>query len=97
MQIARRLFIGGNWKSTMTRTGALELVGSTLNNMSHNPSNMDVVVFPNNLLISEVTNSLSNPNVHVINFKKLITLRLVFKMFLEKILELLLGKLQPFM
>ena len=68
MQIARRLFIGGNWKSTMTKSSALELVGATLNKIGHNPSNMDVVVFPNNLHVGEVTNSLSNPNVYVRNF-----------------------------
>ena len=65
MQIARRLFIGGNWKSTMTRANAQELVGSTLNQISHDPNNVEVVVFPNYLHVGEVNNTLTNPNVHV--------------------------------
>ena len=65
MQIARRLFIGGNWKSTMTRANAQELVGSTLNQISHDPNNVEVVVFPNYLHVGEVNNNLTNSNVHV--------------------------------
>ena len=49
----------------MTRANAQELVGNTLNSIGHNPANVDVVVFPTNLLIGEVSGALSNPNVHV--------------------------------
>ena len=65
MQVVRRLFIGGNWKSTMSRSNAHELVTNTLNKIAHNPDNVEVVVFPNNLLIGDLSSGLTNPNIHV--------------------------------
>lgn len=65
MQLARRLFIGGNWKSNMTYQGAFELIDSTLSKMEHKPEQIDVVVFPNYLHTLGVRDSLVNTNVQV--------------------------------
>ena len=65
MNFARKLFIGGNWKSNMTRKSAQELVQGTLNKIGHNPSKVDVVVFPNYLHVSCVSSGLSDKNVKV--------------------------------
>jgi triosephosphate isomerase len=65
MNLARRLFIGGNWKSNMTRKSAKELVEGTLNKIGHNPAKVDVVVFPNYLHVGEVSSLLTDQNVKV--------------------------------
>jgi len=64
IQHQRKIFVGGNWKSNGDKIFINEFPKTVLNNLKHNPQNVEVVVAPTNLHLTTVQ-SILNENVSV--------------------------------
>jgi triosephosphate isomerase (TIM) len=58
MVLARKMFIGGNWKSNLTVSGVDSHLSSVVNTLSINPDRLQVMVAPTLLHLSQVKSQL---------------------------------------
>ena len=64
-KLARKLFIGGNWKCNNTLEQTQQLMNNVINKIKFDNSKMDVLIAPTFVHIPEVTKMLSNSQILV--------------------------------
>jgi triosephosphate isomerase len=62
---AKKLFVGGNWKSNNTVQQSKDLVTKVINNLKFDASKLDVVIAPPFLHIPAVQQALTNKDVQI--------------------------------
>jgi triosephosphate isomerase len=65
MEIIRKNFVGGNWKSNNTQAETKSIVENVLNKLNFDSAKVDVVAAPVSLQISYVESLLTNKNVQI--------------------------------
>lgn len=62
-KLARKIFIGGNWKCNNTLADTRNLMNDVINKINFDPKAMEVLICPSTIHISEVANTLANKNI----------------------------------
>ncbi len=65
MQVARKFFVGGNWKCNNTVSKSKSVVAEVMNKLVFSPAKVDVVIAPLNIHIPLVQASLTQKDVQV--------------------------------
>lgn len=62
-KLARKLFIGGNWKSNNTLSETKNLMNNVINKINYDTNKIEVLICPSTVHLSEVAHTLTNKNI----------------------------------